>query len=331
MKIGVGVVGCGMWGRNFLRNFDASEQFEVVGIADSDRRHREDLAREWPDVPVVSDVAALLKRPEVEAVAIATPAATHFECARMALTADRHVLVAKPMTTSGRDAEVLCELADRRGRVLMVDHTYVVSDGMRTIRALLDRGELRDVTRFESVRRNSSAARHDVSLIWDLAPHDLSIVDAVFGLECEEMHLESDPANPHELQAELRYLEGRTARLNFGWAGPEKIRVVTLGDATRTLVWNDLDAEALVVRQDIGKAPEVLAQRSWQETLLSVIEHFGAVIAGRATSLMDGHHGLRIVQTLEKMQRLHDRSRQDSPSVAREQDFSDRPDVLVES
>lgn len=328
MKIGVGVVGCGMWGRNFLRNFDASGQFEVVGIADTDRRHREDLAREWPDVPVVSDVAALLKRPEVEAVAIATPAATHFECARMALAADRHVLVAKPMTTSGRDAEVLCELADRRGRVLMVDHTYVVSDGMRTIRALLDRGELRDVTRFESVRRNSSAARHDVSLIWDLAPHDLSILDAVFGLECEEMHFES--GNPHELRAELRYPEGRTARLDFGWAGPEKIRVVTLGDATRTLVWNDLDAEALVVRQEHGKPTEVLAQRSWQETLLSVIEHFGAVIAGGATSLMDGHHGLRIVRMLEKMQRHHDRLRA-SVGAAIEEDFSDRPNVLVES
>jgi predicted dehydrogenase len=330
MKIGIGVIGCGIWGRNFLRNFQASETFVIAGIADSDRHRCQEIASEWPDLPCVSTIEALLQRSDVEAVAIATPAATHFECARMALTADRHVLVAKPMTTSSRDAETLCELADRRRRVLMVDHTYVVSEGMRTIRAVLARGELTDVTRFDSVRRNISAARTDVNLIWDLAPHDLSILDAVFGLECEEMRVEADLDSPHDLRVALRYRGGRTARLDFGWAGPEKIRVVTLGSSTRRVVWDDLDREALVTLYETGTSPKVLSRPLAQETLLAVVEHFGAVISGRAASLMDGHHGLRVVRMLEKLQRAHDRSGGLARSLSGEQRVGNGPDVFFE-
>jgi predicted dehydrogenase len=330
MKIGVAVVGCGLWGRNFLRNFDASGQFYVAAIADVDRRCREEIANERPDLPVFASLDALLESSPAEAVAIATPAATHFECARMALTAERHVLVAKPMTTSGRDAETLCALAEQRRRVLMVDHTYALSAAMQTIRALAARGELADLTRFESVRRNISAARTDVNLLWDLAPHDLSILDAVFGLDCDDVRIESDESSPHDLRVELAYRDGRSARISFGWEGTEKIRVVSLAGPTRTLVWNDLDPEALVTLRHAGSAPEVLSRPSPDETLLAVVEHFAAVIAGRATSLMDGHHGLRVVRMIERMQRVSGMPgdlRRSAPPQSR----GDRPDVFLES
>ena len=179
-KLKVGIIGYGYWGPNLVRNFSASPLTEVVAIFDANPARLEALKRTHSHLKLVSSFDEFLDLP-LEAVAIATPVATHFALAERCLEAGLHVVVEKPLAATTLEAQQLVDLAARKGRVLMVDHTYLFSNAVRRIKELVDAGELGDLYYVDSVRINLGLFRHDVNVVWDLAPHDLSIVDHVLG------------------------------------------------------------------------------------------------------------------------------------------------------
>src|SRR3954453_20750132 len=181
-KISVGVIGCGYWGPNLIRNFANCSLTEVAAICDANPERLEAVGRTHGHAQLVASLDKLLELP-LDAVAIATPVSTHYSLATRCLEAGMHVLVEKPLAASVNEAQALVTLAERQRRVLMVDHTYLFSPAIRRIKLLVDAGELGDLYYVDSVRINLGLFQHDVNVIWDLAPHDLSIVDHVLGRE----------------------------------------------------------------------------------------------------------------------------------------------------
>ncbi|MBF0129776.1 MAG: Gfo/Idh/MocA family oxidoreductase, partial [Alphaproteobacteria bacterium] len=177
--INVGVVGCGYWGPNLIRNFLESDATRTTMICDLDPERLAPMTRRYPAVRATTSYAEMLADTEVDAVAIATPVRTHFDLAMAALKAGKHVLIEKPMTETVAQARLLIEEAERRRLTLMVDHTFVYTGAVRRIRALVDSGDVGDVRYFDSIRVNLGLFQHDVDVIWDLAVHDLSILDYV--------------------------------------------------------------------------------------------------------------------------------------------------------
>ena len=173
----IGVIGLGYWGPNIVRNLIASKNVASVVCCDVNQKRLESIKQKFPTVETVSDYKAILKNPSVVAVAIVTPVSLHYRLGKEALEAGKHVLIEKPLTDSVRTAEELVELAEKRKLILMVDHTFVYTGAVRKIKEIVTNGELGDILYFDSVRVNLGLFQHDVNVIWDLAPHDISIMD----------------------------------------------------------------------------------------------------------------------------------------------------------
>src|ERR1043165_7092979 len=180
MSITVGVIGCGYWGPNLIRNFAENEAATLRWVCGRDARRLEKISRRYPSARAPTDHREL-SAPRLDAVVISTPVATHYAFARAALEAGKHVLVEKPFTASVREAEELIALAEARGLALMVDHTFIYTGAVRRIKELVAAGEIGDLLYFDSVRINLGLFQHDVNVVWDLAPHDLAIMDHVVG------------------------------------------------------------------------------------------------------------------------------------------------------
>ena len=175
----IGVIGYGYWGPNIVRNFHTHETSEVVLVADKNPKTQQRLHKAHPGIAFTTDPMEVLKSTEIDLVAVVTPVWTHFELAKLALENGKHVFVEKPFTCSVTQAEELIELADRKNLQIMVDHTFLFTGAMKKIRQLMDQGELGDLYYYDSLRVNLGLFQHDVNVIWDLAPHDLSIMDYV--------------------------------------------------------------------------------------------------------------------------------------------------------
>ena len=215
------------------------------------------------------------------------------------------------MAMSVLEAEVLCDLAARAKRVLMVDHTYLFSDGMRAVKSLIEHGELGAIESINSVRANLISGRSDVNLLWDLAPHDLSIFEELMPGECLATETRivaiGDSNGPSQIHFDLWYAIGRVAHVDLSWSAPSKSRLVTIKDSHNVVIWDDLHPLEKVVFRKPGAEPTTLRIPTPRESLSAVVDHFGAVLAGRISSRMDGNHGLRVVRTLEKLQGQLDR------------------------
>ncbi|HWS52652.1 MAG TPA: Gfo/Idh/MocA family oxidoreductase, partial [Pyrinomonadaceae bacterium] len=228
MPISVGVIGCGYWGPNLIRNFAESEAAELRWVCDRDARRLEKVARRYPAARATADCGELFDDPRLDALVIATPVATHYPFARRALEAGKHVLVEKPLTASAREAEELIALAERRGLTLMVDHTFIYTGAVRRIKELVAAGEVGDLLYFDSVRINLGLFQHDVNVVWDLAPHDLSIMDHVVGRTPTALtatgscHIE--PGLENIAYVQLRFDDSLIANFHFNWLSPVKIR-----------------------------------------------------------------------------------------------------------
>src|SRR5262245_49336226 len=181
----VGVIGYGYWGPNIVRNFTGLDHCEVKAICDKSPAALKRASRAYPHVPVTSDFAEVLTSPDVDAIAVITPVWTHFELAKAALENGKHVFVEKPFTSTSAQAEELIELADRKNLKIMVDHTFLFSGAVRKIREVVDGGKLGQLYYFDSTRVNLGLFQHDVSVVWDLAPHDLSIMDHIIAEKAE--------------------------------------------------------------------------------------------------------------------------------------------------
>jgi predicted dehydrogenase len=324
-KLAVAVIGYGYWGPNLVRNFTSCPLTEVVAVCDPDPVRREACARSYGHIHTVASVDELMEIP-FDAVAIATPVSTHFPLAQRCLEDGKHVWVEKPLAASVAEGRALVDLAARRGRLLMVDHTYLFTNAVRRIKELIENDELGELYFVDSVRINLGLYQRDVNVIWDLAPHDLSIVD----------HLV--PAAPRSIAAwgcghadlgkeDIAYInvdlgECLLATFHVSWLAPLKMRQMIFTGSRKSLVFNELNPtepikvydRSIEVRADSAEERQRLqvSYRSgdiWSphiapgEALQAAVTHFAECIRDGTSPLSDGVLGLRVVQLIEAANR----------------------------
>jgi predicted dehydrogenase len=281
------------------------------------------VRKSYPDITTVSDPAEILTSPDIDAVAVITPVWTHYELTKTALENGKHVFVEKPFTASVAQAEELIELAARKKLLIMVDHTFLFTGAVRKIQELIKGGVLGDLYYYDSVRVNLGLFQHDVSVIWDLAPHDLSIMDYLIAQQAEavvatgESHL-----NSHEDIAFITvyFPKNVIAHINVNWLSPVKVRTTLIGGQKKMLVWNDVEPDEKIKVYDKGVkitsaegVHELLVHyRSgdmWSpqveqvEALRLELGYFVDCVANNKTPFNDGHAGLRVVKMLEAAER----------------------------
>lgn len=323
--LGIAVVGCGYWGPNLIRNFSSCPSTEVVALCDRDGEALQRAGVACPLAAKVGDFRAVLDDPTVDAVAIATPVATHGPLAAAALRAGKHVLVEKPLAMSGREAEELVRLAERDGLTLMVDHTFIYSAPIRKIKELVDSGELGEIYYLDSVRINLGIFQNDVNVIWDLAPHDLSIVEHLLGRLPRSVAATGTCHARPDLE-DVAYLSldfggSLLASFHVNWLSPVKVRHLIVAGSKKSLVYNDLNHWEPVKVYDRGitvdEGPEARrgllinyrAGDVWSphlepsEPLQNVVRHFAECVQTGQRPLTDGEAGLRVVRILEAAQR----------------------------
>jgi len=317
--INIGVIGHGYWGPNIVRNLHALNSARVVVVCDTNTEAQRRAKHAFPDVNVTFDTTEVLHSPGIDAVAIVTPVWTHFELAKAALENGKHVFVEKPFTSNSTQAEVLIELAEKRGLKIMVDHTFLFTGAVKKMRQLIDQGELGDLYYYDSTRVNLGLFQHDIDVIWDLAPHDLSIMDYLIRKDPEavvatgQAHL-----NGHADVAFLTiYFPERTiAHINVNWLSPVKVRTTLIGGEKKMLVWNDLEADEKVKIYDKGvqmtsregvyellvsyRSGDMWAPKIEQTEALKVeLAYFLDCIENNQTPSNDGVAGLRVIKLLE--------------------------------
>ena len=315
----VGVIGYGYWGPNIVRNLHAIANCEVVSVCDKNPAALKRAQRAYPGVHLTSDFAEVLRSPDIDAVAIITPVWTHFELAKAALENGKHVFVEKPFTSTSHQAEELIELAQRKNLLIMVDHTFLFSGAVRKIRDLVDNGTLGPLYYYDSTRVNLGLFQHDVSVLWDLAPHDLSIMDYL--IEEKPEAVVATGSNHLNHLADMAFItvyfrSNIIAHFNVNWLSPVKVRNTLIGGKDKMLVWNDLDPDEKIKVYDKGvaitKAEGVydllVSYRSgdvWgpkvdsTEALKVELGYFVECILESKTPSNDGAAGLRVVRLLE--------------------------------
>jgi predicted dehydrogenase len=299
--VGIAVIGAGYWGPNLVRNAVQSRAMQLTAVCDVDLDRARTVVGDYLGVEATSDLAAILENPDVEAVAIATPAVTHVEVAMAAIDAGKHVLVEKPLASSYADGLALVRAAEERGVVLMCDHTYCYTPAVQRIRELVHSGMLGDIQFVDSVRINLGLVQRDVNVLWDLAPHDLSILDFVLPEGCTPLAVAAHGADPIGAgQTCVAYLTlqlpgGAIAHIHANWLSPIKVRTTTIGGSQRTVVWDDL----VSYRSGDMVAP-ALPER---EALQGVMAEFADCIRTGRASLTDGWSGLRVLDILEAASR----------------------------
>jgi predicted dehydrogenase len=292
-------------------------------ICDKNPAAQRQIRRAYPDIRTTCDVSEVLSSAHIDAVAVITPVWTHFELAKTALENGKHVFVEKPFTSRAAHAEELIELAARKNLTIMVDHTFLFTGAVRKIRQLIDEGVLGKLYYYDSTRVNLGLFQHDVNVIWDLAPHDLSIMDYLIGTKPEcivatgQKHL-----NCHQDVAYITvyFSDNMIAHFNVNWLSPVKVRTTLLGGEKRMLVWNDLEADEKIKVYDKGveiksgqgvydllvsyRSGDMWAPKVEQtEALATEIRYFITCINRNEAPFNDGVAGLRIVKLLEAADR----------------------------
>ncbi|CAL9351942.1 Inositol 2-dehydrogenase_D-chiro-inositol 3-dehydrogenase [Streptomyces sp. enrichment culture] len=329
--LGVAVVGAGYWGPNLVRNFQASPAFRLRWLCDLDADRARRVLGGYSTVQATSDYAAVLADPAVDAVAVATPAGTHLDVALAALRAGKHVLVEKPLAATYEDGLRLVTEAEERGLTLMCDHTYCYTPAVARIRELVRSGELGDIQFVDSVRINLGLVQKDVDVLWDLAPHDLSVLDFVLPDSVRPVAVAAHGADPIGAgQSCVAYLTlqldtGAIAHVHVNWLSPVKVRTTMVGGSKRTLVWDDLNPSQRVAVYDRGvdlTAPQELREEQRRDALVSyrtgdmvapalgekealrtMVEEFAAAVRHRRPALTDGRAGLQVLDILEAASR----------------------------
>ena len=324
-KIGVGIVGYGYWGPNLVRNFSESPDANVVGICDGNQQRLAKAKIDYPGVPLYSDFHEMLQNSEVDAISLATPVDTHFPLALKALEAGKHVLVEKPMASNEEQALRLRDAADKRGLTLMVGHTFVYTGAVRKIKELVSSGELGDLHYYDGVRVNLGLFQHDVNVLWDLAIHDLSILDYVLGREPVEVSATGMRHLPDQ-QESIAYLtlffeDNLIAHLHVNWMAPVKIRRTLIGGSKKMIVYDDLEPSEKVRVYDRGvdlvESDEDIRQMlvsyrtgdAWipkidfREGLAVEVSHFIDCICNSQQPISGASVGVRTVRILEAANR----------------------------
>ncbi|HUI41510.1 MAG TPA: Gfo/Idh/MocA family oxidoreductase [Terriglobia bacterium] len=322
---GIAVVGCGYWGQNLIRNFWELEAASLAMVCDADAKVLSKTVRRYPAVKPALEYAAVLRDPAVDAVVIATPVSTHYDFACRALEAGKHVLVEKPMAQSTAEVLELIERAERHRRRLMVDHTFLYTGAVRRMKQLIDSGEIGEMLYFDSVRINLGLVQSDSNVLWDLGPHDFSILDHLCGADPRAVsatavkHL----GCPHEDVAyvTVRFDSSLIAHFHLNWLSPVKVRLTLVGGSRKMLVYDDLEPSekvkvydrGITVNQDPERRARMLTgyrngdmlapQLDSTEALrLMAREFVNSIVDGRPP-MTNGTSGYRVVRLLEAAQR----------------------------
>lgn len=315
------VIGLGYWGPNLARNFSASVDYQLVGLCDTDRGRMSTAAAHYPSALAAHDIDGLLaSHPDL--VAIAIPVAHHYEAARRCLEAGCHVLVEKPLTATVDEARRLVDLGRRCGRNIFVDHTYLFTGAVQEMKRQIDSGSLGEMLYIDSVRINLGLFQPDVDVVWDLAPHDLSILHYLLGRLPRTVSAMGSSHNPRATvdvaYLHLDYGDGLTAHLHLSWLSPVKIRRMIVAGTKQSLIFDDLDQDAKIKLYDHGvgfdmsdpenrrqllvsyrkgdmRAPAV----STSEALVVQLEEISRVLTDRHKGRATGDDGLAVVKVLE--------------------------------
>lgn len=319
--IGIGIAGFGYWGPNLLRAFSAVPVACVRAVCDLRPELLEAARHRNPTLRLTASFDDLLQASDIDAIVIATPVSTHFELALAALRSGKHVFVEKPMCDSSRRAAELVEEASRRRLTLMVDYPYIYSSAVRKIRDLIASREIGDLYYYDSVRINLGRFRHDVDVIWDLAAHDLAILEHLTGGEPTRILATGArhfPTEPHNLAyVTLYYPDGLIAHIHVNWLAPLKVRRTLIGGSRKMILYDDLDPSEKVRIYDCGvtwqrdrESPHQLRvgyragdlYAPWLEisdALDNAALHFAGCVSSGARPLTDGETGLRVLRQLE--------------------------------
>lgn len=326
--IGVAVIGYGYWGPNLVRNFWDIAGAQLVWVCDLQTERLAGVRRRYPAVEITEDVDQVLRDPRVDAVAIATPVSTHFPLAMRALRAGKHVFVEKPIAPTSEEAQRLIEEADRRGLVLAVDHTFIHTGAVRKMREVIE-SELGEVYYYDSVRVNLGLFQHDVSVLWDLAVHDLSILDYVLAarpVAVSATGMSHVPGAPENVAYLTLMFEGSLiAHIHVNWLAPVKVRRTLVGGSRKMVVYDDLEPSEKIKIYDRGITLEGAAGRRGEranqmrvgyrtgdmtapnldlgEALGRELREFIGCVERGLKPTADGAAGLRVVRILEAASR----------------------------
>lgn len=325
MKPIFAVIGCGYWGPNLIRNFVSHPRATLRWACDLDARRLETVLAPYPAVQGTSDIQEILDDPSVLGVAIATPVSTHFPLARLCLEHGKHVLLEKPLASSVAEGEQLFQLARSRNLQIMCDHTFCYTGAVRKIKAIIDSGELGDILYYDSVRINLGLFQHDVNVIWDLAIHDLAIIDFLFNITPMAVSAQGvSHAGPTENigYVTLTYPNAFIAHIHVNWLSPVKIRKTIIGGNRKMIEWNDLVPAEKIRIYDKGIEMEKQSREDQDkfrvsyrtgdihapcldgtEALVRVVDEFIDSIKENRPPLTDVHSGLRVLKILDATDR----------------------------
>lgn len=315
----MGVIGYGYWGPNIVRNFSGHQDCRVVTVCDKNETVLGRVASRHPGVQTTTDASDILSSPDIDAVAIVTPVSSHYPLAKKALENGKHVFVEKPFTPTSAEAEELINIAERKNLQIMVDHTFLFTGAVRKIKQLVDEGMLGPLYYYDSTRVNLGLFQHDVNVLWDLAPHDLAIMDYLLGLK-PELVVATGGAHLNALE-DVAYLtvyfpNNVIAHINVNWLSPVKVRTTLVGGQRRMLLWDDLDRGEKIkvydrgadVKTEEGVHKLLVSYRSgdmWApkveelEALQLETRYFLDCIKEGVKPFNDGQAGLRVVKILE--------------------------------
>ncbi len=319
--IGIGVVGFGYWGPNLVRNFSELQKSKVLAICDARPDRLKSAQLRYPGVETTNDFRELMDHRGIDAIAIATPVSSHYELAMESLKAGKHVLVEKPLTMTSEQGIRLIDEAERRNLTLMVDHTFLYTGAVRKIKDLVDSNGVGEVYYYDSVRVNLGLFQHDVNVIWDLAVHDLSIMDYVLGMEpvaVSATGISHVPGKPEDIAYLTLFFDSSViAHIHVNWLAPVKVRSTLIGGDRKMIVYDDLEPSEKIKIYDKGITlgnngegiyKEMIGYRTgdmWApkldatEALKLEAAHFLQCIEEKKKPVTDGAAGLRIVRILE--------------------------------
>lgn len=327
--VNLGLVGVGYWGPNLARNLNNTENGCLAWVCDANPKALEKISNSYPRTKTTGDVGELLNAPDLDAVVVATPAATHFEIAKRCLTAGKHVMVEKPLSMSSVQCDELIQIAAEKDLRLMVGHTFLYSPPVLKLKELLDSGEIGDIYYAYSTRANLGQIRKDVNAMWNLAPHDVAILLFLFG----EVPVSVSAKGITQIQEgiedvvfmHLDFPNNTAAHVHVSWLDPGKVRKLTLVGSKKMVIYDDVNADAKIQILDKGvtkvpngraesfnsfgefqlllRAGDVLIPKiPATEPLKMECQHFVDCIISKQTPLTDGIHGKKVVRILEAAQ-----------------------------
>ncbi len=322
--IRIAVIGCGYWGPNLVRNFNELDDVEISAVSDLKPDRLQLIKKKFPNIDVTVDHNAILDNPYIDAIAIATPVETHFPLASEALKNGKSVFIEKPLTSSVTEAEELINLAERYNKTLMVGHTFIYTGAVRKIKEIIEKGEIGNIYYFDSVRVNLGLFRPRVNVIWDLAPHDVSIMDYLLGANPEYVsavgvsHFGTGIENIAYIT--INYPDNLLAHIHVNWLAPVKLRKVLISGSKKMIVYDDTEPDEKVKIYDKGiilnGSPDKIYDRmvgyrigdmyspkiDSAEALRRECSHFIDCIDNNKIPITDGYAGLRVVRILQAAQ-----------------------------